>query len=155
MAPPKSSLKFKKDGVEYTDSVDRANYYISELTRAAMRDVGRLVTRECAKRVRGISKQMAKAKWAPKRYQFWVRKRENDLIVGIENTKYGAETAWWADQAELGTNNQPKRGILRGSVYDNIDQIRVIEAQYLSAIEDELRADALIDEDETEGSADV
>lgn len=155
MPLPKSVVKFSKNGVEFTSNVDRANYLITELTRAAMRDVGRLVTRECAIRVRAISPQLRKARWAPKRYQYWVRKRENDLQVGIENTKHGAETAWWADQAELGTNGQPKRGILRGSVFDHIEDIRKIEAQYLSAIEDELAAEALIDEEEQEGSSDV
>lgn len=155
MPIPKSVVKFSKNGVTFTSSVDRAQYTITELTRAAMRDVGRLITRECAIRVRQISPQMRKAKWAPKRYQYWVRKRESDLQVGIENTKYGAETAWWADQAELGTNNQPKRGILRGSTYDHISDIRKIEAQYLSAIDDELKAQQLIDEREEEGSSDV
>ena len=83
-----------------------------------------------------------------------MRKKENDLIVGVENTKYGAETAWWADQSELGTEKQPKRGILRNAVYNNIDKIREIEAQYLSAIEDEMKAQSLIDESEEEGAAD-
>lgn len=155
MPLPKSVTKFSRNGVEFTSSVDRANYLIEELTRAALKDVGRLISRECAKRVRGISKQMRKARWAPKRYQYWVRKHENDLQVGIENTKFGAETAWWADQAELGTNGQPKRGILRGSTYDNIEQIRLIEAQYLSAIEDEIKAESLINEEEEVGSSDV
>lgn len=156
MAIPKSVVKFDKNGVKFVSSVDRAQYTIRELTRAAMRDVGRLITRECAKRVRGISRYLQKAKWAPKRYQAWVRAKECDLKVGIENTKYGAETAWWADQAELGTHNQPKRGILRGSTYDLIPDIRKIEAQYLSAIdENELIIQQLIDEREQEVSADV
>ena len=155
MPAPRSTLKFNRNGIEYTESIDRANYFIEELTRAAMKDVGRLITRECAIRVRGISRFMKKARWAPKRYQYWVRKRECDLQVGIENTKYGADTAWWADQAELGTHGQPRRGILRGSTYDNISKIRQIEAHYLSAIEDETSAEAMIDESEEEGSADV
>lgn len=155
MPLPKSVVKFSKNGVEFTSSVDRAQYLITELTRAAMRDVGRLVTRECAIRVRGINKWLRKSRYAPKRYQYWVRKQECDLQVGIENTKYGANSAWWADQAELGTNGQPKRGILRGSVYDHISDIRAIEAQYLSAIEDEMKAENMINEEEMEGSEDV
>jgi len=153
MAVP-SVMKITKNGVEFTSKVDRANYYIEELTRAAMKDVGRLITRECSKRVRAISKFTRRAKYMPKRYQYWVRKKECDLQVGVENTKFGANTAWWADQAELGTNGQPKRGILRGSTYDNIAEIRKIEAQYLSAIENELKAQSLIDEAEEEGYAD-
>ena len=149
-----SVSKFTKNGVEFTSSVDRANYYIDELTRAAMQDVGRFIMRQCSKEVRGISKFLRKARYATRRYQYWVRKKENDLIVGVENTKYGAETAWWADQSELGTEKQPKRGILRNAVYNNIDKIREIEAQYLSAIEDEIKAQSLIDEGEEEGAAD-
>lgn len=151
--PVPSVMKFKKGEVVYESSVDRANYYISELTRAAMKDVGRFILKQCATEVRAINAFTKKAKYAPKRYQMWVRKKENDLQVGIENTKFGAETAWWADQAELGTHGQPKRGILYQAVYDNIDKIREIESQYLSAIEDEINAQALIDEGEAQEEA--
>lgn len=152
--PVPSVMKFKKGEITFESSVDRANYTINELTRAALKDVGRLIMRECAKSVRAISPLTKKAKYAPRRYQMWVRKQENNLDVGIENTKFGAETAWWADQAELGTHNQPKRGILRSAVYDNIDKIREIEAQYLSAVEDDLKAEQLIDEGELQEAAD-
>lgn len=146
MAAPKSVVKIKKDGVEFIDSVDRANYFITELTRAAMKDVAKYVLRIVRKNVRGITNKTKKMRYAGMRYQYWVRKKECDLQLGIENTKYGAESAWWADQSELGTGNQPKRGFLRNAVYDNIDMIRKIEAQYLSAIETE--DESLIDEEE-------
>ena len=119
-----------------------------------MKDVGRFIMKQCSAEVKGISKFLRRARYATRRYQYWVRKKENDLIVGVENTKYGAETAWWADQSELGTEKQPKRGILRNAVYNNIDKIREIEAQYLSAIEDEMKAQSLIDEGEEEGAGD-
>ncbi len=45
MAVPKSVVRFKKNGVEYTSSVDRVNYTIVELTRAALRDVGKYLAR--------------------------------------------------------------------------------------------------------------
>lgn len=153
MAVP-STMKFKKGQVTYESNIDRANYYISELTRAALKDVGRLVMRECSKQVKSINAFTKKSKYAARRYQMWVRKKENYLDVGIENTKFGAESAWWADQAELGTHNQPKRGILRNSVYNNIDKIREIEAHYLSAVEDEITAQQLIDEQELQEAAD-
>lgn len=153
MAVPKSVIKFNKNGVQYTSSVDRVNYTINELTRRAMMDVGRFVLREVSKKVRGINKFTRKARYAPKRYQMWVLKKENELVLGIENTKKGANTAWWADQAELGTNGQPKRGILYETVRDNIDKIREIEGQYLSAIEDENKAIALINENEVQEEA--
>lgn len=137
MPAPKSVMKIDKNGVRFVESVDRANYFITELTRAAMKDVARFILRIVRANVRGISSQTRKMRYAPMRYQYWVRKKECDLQLGIENTARGAETAWWADQAELGTANQPKRGFLTAAVYANISTIRDIEAQYLSAIESE------------------
>lgn len=155
MPLPKSVTKINRNGVEFTESVDRANYLITELTRAAMKDVARYILRIVRREVRGINSYTRKARYVPNRYQYWVRKKECDLQLGIENTAKGANTAWWADQSELGTANQPKRGILRSAVYDNISTIRQIEAQYLSAIEDELNAASMVDEAENDPEEDV
>lgn len=152
MAAPKSVMKINKDGVTFTESVDRANYFITELTRAAMKDVAKYILRIVRGNVRGISNQTRKMRYAAMRYQYWVRKKECDLQIGIENTQRGANTAWWADQSELGTAGQPTRGFLRGAVYDNIDMIRTIEAQYLSAIEAE--DESLCDESENDPEED-
>ena len=45
MSVPKSVVRFKKDGIEYTSNVDFACYTIVELTRAALRDVGKFLAR--------------------------------------------------------------------------------------------------------------
>ena len=154
MAIP-SPMKFKKDGVEFTSSVDRCNYTIRELTRAALRDVGRYVVRQCTRKARRLE-GLGHTRYIQKRFQFWVRKQEGDLLVGIHNVmknKNPGET-WYGMDQELGLNGQPKRAFLHDSVYDNIRTIRDIEAQYLSAIEDEQQALALIDEEETFGDGD-
>lgn len=154
MAIP-SPMKFKKDGVEFTSSVDRCNYTIRELTRAALRDVGRYVVRQCTRKARRLD-GLGHTRYIQKRFQFWVRKQEGDLLVGIHNVmknKNPGET-WYGMDQELGLNGQPKRAFLHDSVYENIRTIRDIEAQYLSAIEDEQRALALIDEEETFGDGD-
>ena len=154
MAIP-SPMKFKKDGVEFTSSVDRCNYTIRELTRAALRDVGRYVVRQCTRKARRLE-GLGHTRYIQKRFQFWVRKQEGDLLVGIHNVmknKNPGET-WYGMDQELGLNGQPKRAFLHDSVYENIRTIRDIEAQYLSAIEDEQRALALIDEEETFGDGD-
>lgn len=148
MGAPKSVMKINKNGVQFTESVDRANYFITELTRAAMKDVARYILRIVRANVRGINNQTRKMRYAALRYQYWVRRKECDLQLGIENTARGADSAWWADQAELGSAGQPKRGFLRSAVYDNIGMIRTIEAQYLSAIETE--DESLIDESEND-----
>jgi hypothetical protein len=81
--------------------------------------------------------------------QTWVRKNEADLQIGFGNNKWNVTgDTWYGIQQELGTKNQPKRGILRDTVFENVNEIRNVQAQYLSAIDDERRALTLIDESE-------
>lgn len=146
MSMPKSVIKFKKGEVEFISNVDRAKYLLVELERAALKDVAKVLRRrmiEEGRKQRGLKN--FKAKRVPNAFQFWVRRIETDLQVGIKhNTWYGVEQ-------ELGSSNQPKRGILRNTTYDNIDLIRVIQGKYLSSIEDENRAIGLVNEDEEVG----
>lgn len=135
-----SVVKIKRGNVEYTSKVDIANYTMKQLTRRALQDVARFVLWHVRKKVRGINKAMKKGKYFPNRYQSWVLPRENILLLGIENIKHGAVSAWWADQAELGTNNQPKRGFLYETVARNIPKIVEIESQYLAYMRDEAAA---------------
>lgn len=155
MPLPPSVTKIDKDGVKFIDSVDQANYLITELTRAAMKDVAKFILRIVRSNVRGISNQTRKMRYAPMRYQYWVRKKECDLQLGVENTARGAESAWWADQSELGTAKQPKRGFLTSAVMSNISTIREIESQYLSAIEAGEGAAGMCDESENDPEEDV
>lgn len=141
MPLPKSVVKIKKDGVEYISSVDRTQYTIEELTRAALRDVAKL----CRKRMIEKLKKLPGLKPSKRPYrstQYWVRKKDCDLQIGI------AHDTWYGALQEFGDKNQPARHILRGTVMENIDEIRRIEGQYLEAIEDENKALGLIDEDE-------
>lgn len=144
MPLPKSVTKIKKDGIEFVSSVDRAQYTIEELSRAALKDVAKLIRKriiEEAKKMPG----MRRSRRLYRSFQYWVRKRETDLLIG---TKHGT---WYGEFQELGTSQQPKRGIIRDTVFKHIDDIRRIEGQYLSAIEDENRALGLIDEAEEVG----
>lgn len=144
MSVPKSVVKFSRNGVSYTSSVDRANYTIQELTRAALRDVGRYVSRACnteAMKLPGLKKSR-RVRGKSSAFQFWVRKKEQDLQVGIKHD------TWYGAWQELGDRNQPRRGILRDTTEKNIATIVEIESQYLSALEDEARALSLISEEE-------
>lgn len=151
MSIPKSVVKFKKGKIVYTSSVDRAQYTIRELTRAALRDVGKYVSRTCnsaAMKLPGLKKSR-RVRGRTSAFQYWARSKSCDLQVGI---KHGT---WYGEQQELGTRNQPKRGILRASVYDNIPTIIEIESKYLSALESEAEALRLIEsEDDYQGGAD-
>lgn len=149
MAIPKSITKVSKDGnVTYTQSVDRVNYTIRELTRAALRDVGKFVCKNFRNayyaRFKKHSGRVGKAA------QYWVKYKQKDieLQVGIKpNGFYGG-------YQELGTSKTTKYALLTHAVQDNISQIIDIESQYLSALEDEARALSLIGEEDYEGGAD-
>lgn len=151
MSVPKSVIKFNKGGIVYTSSVDRAQYTIRELTRAALRDVGkylcRMFNRE-AMRLPGMRKSK-RVRGRSSAFQYWCRKNECDLQVGIKHD------TWYGADQELGTKNQPKRGILRNTTHDNIKTIVEIESKYLSALESEAKALALIEsEKDYQGGAD-
>ena len=138
MAVP-SVVKFKKNGVEYTSRVDRTKYLLSELIRAALKDTGRYVCRMTRKQIRRRTGRLAK------NTQYWVRKRDLDLQVGFK------PGGWYGIYQELGTDKQPKVGALKNAVMQNIAEIRKIQGQYLSVIEDENRAMNLINEAEEQG----
>ena len=145
MPVPKSVVKIDKDGVKFTSSVDRVNYTIKELTRAALRDVGNYLRKELIKKLR-LLPGMKKSKRIYNSTQYWGRKIEADLQIGFKHN------AWYGAKQELGDSNQPRRNILRDTVYENIPMIVSIESQYLSALEDEAKALALIDESEVTSS---
>ena len=146
MPIPKSIVKFKKGNVEYTSNVDRVQYTIEELSRAALRDVGKYICNRFRSNYYGIFKRK---KGKVGRYtQYWVRKKECDLQIGIK------PFAFYGAFQEFGSSKTPKLGLLRQTVDENIAKIVEIESKYLSALEDEAKALSLIKEDEYEGGAD-
>jgi hypothetical protein len=144
---PKSVIKVKKDGIEYTSSVDRCKYLLVELTRAALRDVAKLVRRRILDKARKLP-GMRRGRRIPNAFQYWVRKRETDLLIGVKHD------TWYGADQELGSKNQPKRALIRDTTFENIDLIREIEGKYLSAIEDENKALAMIDEEDEGDNSD-
>ena len=150
MSVPKSVVRFSKNGVTYTSSVDRASYTILELTRAALRDVGKYLARTAnskAMKLKGLKKSRR------------VRGRSSTFLYNVPWAKTGlphlevgvTHDTWYGVEQELGTSKQPKRQILRNSAHDNIAQIIEIESKYLSALEDEANALRLISEEEYKG----
>lgn len=151
MPLPPSVTRTTKDGVQITSSVDRCSYTIRELTRAALRDVGKFVCISSnmaaqklhggglrkTKRVRGLRKTNA--------FQYWARQKEGDLQVGVTHD------TWYGTEQELGSSRMKKKGILSNTVHDNIAEIVKIESQYLSSLESEARALELISDEEYQG----
>ena len=149
MAIPKSVMKVSKDGkVIYTQSVDRVNYTIRELTRAALRDVGKFVCKQFRNSYYATFKKHSGR--VGKFTQYWVKHKQKnvELEVGIK------PNAFYGGYQELGSSKTTKHAILTHAVQDNIATIVEIESKYLSALEDEATALSLISEEEYEGGAD-
>ena len=153
MSVPKSVVRFKKNGIEYTSNVDFACYTIVELTRAAMRDVGKFLVRtanSAAMKLPGLKKsRRVRGKTSTFLYDVpWAKSGLPHLDVGVTHD------TWYGVEQELGSSSQPKRQILRNSAHENIAKIVEIESKYLSALEDEAHALSLIDEGEYKGGGD-
>lgn len=176
MANPPSGMKITKNGVVYQSNVERTKYTIRELSRAALRDVGRYIvskTRKASQIRNHMSGYIMKFRFYGKdgAFSWWVRKKETDLQIGIKpDTWYGVlqelddgirpppkpvkpKTTTKASQKRKRKRRKRKKQpighqILTTAVQKNIDEIRRIEGHYLSAIEDENRALGLIDEEE-------
>lgn len=134
MSVPKSVVKFKKGEITYTSSVDYANYTIQELSRAALRDVGKMLARYANTTANKIRKdkhfQRLSGKGSP--FQYWVRSKETDLQVGVEHT--GHKDEWYGVEQELGTSGMPKLGILTETARSHVQDIIEIESKYLTGI---------------------
>ena len=134
-------VKLEKDGVTYESGADRVNWTLNELIRAALRDVGKFVCKNTRKAIRKRTGRLAK------NTQYWVRTKQKtpNLQVGFK------PGGFYGGFQETGTSKIPKIGALSNSVNDNIDEIMKIQGAYLSAIEDEQKAEELIDEGEYQG----
>jgi HK97 gp10 family phage protein len=151
---PKSVTKINKDGVTFIDSVDRAEYTLAELSRAALRDAARVLRRIAKENTPVVTGTLKK------NIATWVRGRKDYptpyLQLGVYSQptakKKGLTPAYHAHLAEFGSvRSRPAnegRGILRPTVQDNIDLIRRVQAQYLAEVEKEVKAMDLIDEEE-------
>lgn len=145
MAVPKSVVKIRNGNVTYTSSVDRVQYTLLELSRAALKDTGRYICSIFRKSYyQTFKKNTGKA---GKGCQYWVRKRECDLQVGLGKKGIG----FYSGMQEVGSSKSPRYALLRNAVEDNISKIKEIQSQYLSALSDESKALSLIEEKEEIG----
>lgn len=156
MPVPKSVVKMKKtkgsDGYEltYTSSVDRVNYTLRELIIGANKDVGKFLVTEMNAKARGLFRGVGKYSrgrigtlYKVAAFQFWARNKEADLLVGIKHD------TWYGTRQELGEKGMPKHGVMYETVKDNIDKIREIQSQYLSALSNEDDAVAMAEQAES------
>lgn len=155
MSVPKSVVKIRGTNVTYTSSVDFACYNIYELSRAAMRDVGKFLANSIRAELRKLpgSKLDKEVKqFTAGHVTYKVPYNPNGLPflqVGIK------PESWYTEEHELGSSTKPKFGVLNRVAHANVAKIIEIESKYLSALEDEARALSLIDEGEHTGGGEA
>lgn len=159
MPTPKSQTKvLVKDGkteVTYEENFDAAGYYIHELTRAALRDVGKFVTKLFRTAYYSHFNKITGNAGKATKYKVISSAKTTAPRVQI-GLKTGQVEGFYAYFQELGTSNGiPRLGLLTHAVEDNVAEIVKIESQYLSGLEDEAaRLESLINENDYEGDAD-
>lgn len=136
MPTPKSVVKINKDGVKYESFADQNQYYLFELTRAALRDVGKFVRKmfnqkyyETFQKKTGKGGKAIKVKvWSSKNTQY------PRVSVGWKKGRADGFYSWFQEVGTKGQNPQTRHGILQKVVSENINEIIKIESQYLSGI---------------------
>ena len=153
MSIPKSVVKVKKNGVEYTSNVDKCQYYMFELARAALRDAAKFCVKRFRENYYSVFKRHTGDAGRATKYKVYSNKNTKypRVEIGLKN---GPVPGFYAYFQEVGSSKQPKLGLLTKTVQSNIAEIIKIESQYLSALEDEARVQQLISEKEYEGDAD-
>ena len=135
MAIPKSVIKVSKDGnVTFKSNVNAVEYTLTELTRGALRDVGRFVAKQFRLSFYSHFKKYNGAVGRGAGYVVW--RKDNTLKVGIAKMWKGTTIGQTAISQELGSNltGEKKLGLLRKAVMNNIPKIIEIESKYLSEL---------------------
>lgn len=139
MPTPKSVVKIDKDGVKYESFADQANYYLFELTRAALRDVGKYVRKMFYNAYyQTFQKKTGKGGKAIQ-VKVWSSRNTTAPRVSIGWKKGRADGfySWFQEIGTKGKSQMRRYGILQRVVQENVGEIQRIESQYLSGIGDE------------------
>ncbi len=148
MARPNAKMRIsKKNGITFASSVDYVQWTIQELTLAALKDIARLIRKRVGDQIvglydasyikGGVIKDRTgefKKSYARKAVQYWARRKELDLQIGFQNLKKQPKPLWYGQFQELGDYGHPKKAFLRNAVFSSINDIKSIEAQYLTAL---------------------
>lgn len=140
----------------YNDNFDAAKYTITTLCALALNDIGKLITK---KQINYIKDRFKGLKGNASRrifnaWQYWRRKQEKDLIVGVKDLKVKPTKgswqppkwhtqprngdAWYSVGIETGKQGHidiPVEKILYDTVVENFEDIRKITASYLSSVD--------------------
>lgn len=159
-APPKQtkiSYKKGKTSVTYESNLDAASYYIHELTRAALKDVGKYVVTKFREAYYQNFKKHGKG-YGGKAASYSVIASKTTTAPRVQiGLRAKTRAGFYAFFQEFGTHDGkvPRLGLLTKAVKNNVAEIIKIESQYLSGLSGEARRlDGLINERTEEGNAD-
>ena len=155
MPVPKSVTKINKNGITFKSDVDKANYFLYELSRAALRDVAKLIKKRFREKYYGTFRRVTGQ--APKANAYNVYSKEHTkkprVDIGFEHSsRKKTVQGFYARFQELGTQNGKRskknssgvhmkaRGMLQDVIDSSVSDIVMIESQYLSGLEEEARA---------------
>lgn len=153
MPTPKSVVAYKKGKVTYTSNVDAAQYYLFELSRAALRDVGKFLSGKFRDSFDSVFERRSGQGRSAVKYKVHSGKKTKypRVQVGVKQGQKG----FYGLSEEFGNSKTPRYGLLTKATEGNIAEIIKIESQYLSNLSDEAeRLERLINEQEMEGDAD-
>ena len=161
-APRYTEMNARTGRVVFLDCGDRCMYTITELSRAAMKDIAKYIRAKWREKYRGSFIQRTKK--GVNNINTYIPKAANNEAAHLEigyipgKVSMNAPTfiqkkalGWYAALQETGAKHLERQGLLFNAVNDNLDEIRKIEAQYLSAINTADGGESLIDESEAEG----
>ena len=157
MSAPKSqvqiSYKKGKTEVTYESNLDASEYYLFELTRAALRDVGKFVCKKFLEAYYQHFKKHTGRGGKGTKFKVWSSKATKypRVQIGLANMK-----GFYGFFQEFGTSDGkvPRLGLLTKTVQDNVAEIVKIESVYLSGLSGEAaKLNSKIDENEMEGDA--
>lgn len=133
-------------GVQYTSNAKQVKHMLTELERAALKEVAKYLRKKMKSRVpfgQGVLK---------KNIGTWVVKKNASLQIGVYTRdrakRKGYPYAYHAHLVEFGTKRTRANPFLSSTVMEHINQIRLIQGKYLKEIENENRAKGLIKEEE-------
>lgn len=160
MPAPKSQTKFKfkqgKSEVIYESNLDATQYYLYELNRAALRDVGKYVSKMFRNAYYQHFKKHSGDAGKATKYNVIAGKKTTAPRVQI-GLSSGRMDGFYAYFQEFGTStgNVPRLGLLTKTVQENVSEIVKIESAYLSGLSDEAaRLASRVSEKEYNGDAD-
>lgn len=153
MSAPKPQVKISykkgKTEVTYESNLDATQYYLFELNRAALRDVGKYVCKKFMEAYyQHFKKHQGRGSKGTK-YNVWSSKdtKYPRVQIGLANMR-----GFYGYFQELGTSRQPRLGLLTHAVQDNVAEIVKIESTYLSGLSEEAaRLNSMVSEKEYDG----